>query len=142
MATAYVFRKCDGIVTGGLTKGAVKQWHWRQFRFTVQYQAIVFKLPSSVYAALGVSPTNQLDVDKPSQELWDRAVALRPKRNPSQGCWISFAEDIIKCACNLPEGIYVRVESADRIPGDLTVAPTRVDALTVMLVWIAMGMQV
>lgn len=142
MATAYVIRKRDGIVTGDLTKGAVRQWHWRQFRFTVQYQAIIFTLPSSVYAALSVSPTVQLDADKPSQELWDRAVALRPKRNPSQGCWISFAEDLIKCKCILPEGIYVRVESGDRIPDDLTVAPIRVGALTVMLVCINVEMQV
>ena len=30
-ATAYVIRSCEDIVTGGLTKGAVRQWHWRQF---------------------------------------------------------------------------------------------------------------
>ena len=69
-------------------------------------------------------------------------MALRPKRNPSQGCWISFPEDLVKCKCILPEGVYVREESGDRIPDDLTVAPIPVDALTVMLVCIAMGMQV
>ena len=99
-------------------------------------------MPSFAYAALGVSPTIQLNADKPSQELWGRTVALRPKRNPSQGYWIYFAEDLIKCKCILPEGIYVREESGDRILDDLTVAPIPVDALTVMLVCIAMGMQV
>jgi len=61
MATAYVIRKCDRIVTGGLTRGGQRQWHWRQFRFTVNYQAITFTLPPAVYASLGVSSAVQID---------------------------------------------------------------------------------
>lgn len=44
--------------------------------------------------------------------------------------------------CLLPDDICTREESGDRIPDDLTVAPTRVDAMTVLLSCIAMGMQV
>lgn len=140
LATAYVIRKCDRIVTGGVTKGGTKQWHWRQFRFTVKYQAIVFALPASLYSALGVQTTVQ--IDSPSEELWTRAMILRPKRNTSQGCWISFIQDLVMSACLKPENICLKEESGDRIPEDLTVAPTRVDAITVMLSCVAMGMQV
>ena len=142
MATAYVIRKCDRIVTGSLTRGGGRQWHWRQFRFTVKYQAIIFALPPSVYSTLGINPTIKVDVAKPSQDLWLRAIQLRPNRTAMQACWITFVQDLIKCACILPDGVDVREESGDRIPDDLTVAPARVDALTVMLVCIAMGMQV
>lgn len=82
MATAYVIRKCDRIVTGGLTKGGNRQWHWRQFRFTVKYQAILFALPPSIYSALGVSPTVQ--VDTPSPEIWHKANKIRELRKSSQ----------------------------------------------------------
>lgn len=140
LATAYVIRKCDRIVTGGVTKGGTKQWHWRQFRFTVKYQAIVFALPASLYSALGVQSTVQ--IDSPSEELWTRAMILRPKRTTTQGCWISFIQDLVVSACLKPENICLKEESGDRIPEDLTVAPTRVDAITVMLTCVAMGMQV
>ncbi len=140
MATAYVIRKCDRIVTGGLTKGGVRQWHWRQFRFTVNYQAIVFALPASIYSALGVSPTVQ--VDPPSLEVWHKANEIREMRKSSQGCWVSFVQDLAVFSCLRPENVGVKEESGDRIPDDLTVAPTRVDAITVMLTCVAMGMQV
>ena len=140
LATAYVIRKCDQIVTGGLTKGGTRQWHWRQFRFTVKYQAVVFALPTPLYSALGLSPTVQ--VNSPSLEVWERAVKLRAARTSTQGCWISFMQDLAVTACIRPEDVCVREESGDRIPEDLTVAPTRVDALTVLLSCIAMGMQV
>jgi hypothetical protein len=140
MATAYVIRKCDRIVTGGLTKGGIRQWHWRQFRFTVRYQAIVFSLPPPLYTALGVSPT--VRIDSPSRDLWSRALKLRSTRTTAQGCWISFIEDMVMCTCIRPENVCVMEESGDRIPEDLTVAPTRVDALAVMLTCVALGMQV
>lgn len=140
MATGYVIRKCDRIVTGGLTKGGVRQWHWRQFRFTVKYQAIVFALPASIYSALGVSPTVQ--VDTPSSEVWHKANKTREVRKSSQACWVSFVQDLVMFTCLRPQDICVKEESGDRIPEDLTVAPTRVDTITVMLTCIAMGMQV
>lgn len=140
MATAYVLRKCDRIVTGGVTKGGTKRWHWRQFRFTVKYQAIVFALPAPLYASLGVQSTVQ--VYSPSQELWSRAMSLRPQRTTTQGCWVSFVQDLVMSACIKSEHICMKEESADRIPEDLTVAPTQVDAITVMLACVAMGMQV
>lgn len=140
MATAYVIRKCDRIVTGGLTKGGIRKWHWRQFRFTVQYQAIVFALPASIYSSLGVSPTVQIDT--PAPEVWHEAKKNRGGRKSSQGCWISFVQDLVMFACLRPQDLCIKAESGDRIPEDLTVAPTRVDAITVMLTCIAMGMQV
>jgi len=88
LATAYVIRKCDQVVTAGLTKGAKRQWHWRQFRFTVTYHAIVFALPQPLYSSLGISSTIQ--VDKPSQEIWVRATRSRSQRTSAQGCWVSF----------------------------------------------------
>lgn len=140
LATAYVIRKCDRIVTGGLTRGGSRQWHWRQFRFTVNYQAIVFELPSSIHSSLDISPTIQ--VHRPSKELYDRAVKTRPQRKSTQGCWVSFVQDLAMSYCLRPEDIGQREESADRIPDDLTVAPARVDCMTVLLSCIAMGMQV
>lgn len=141
LATAYVIKKCDRIVTGGVTKGGTKQFHWRQFRYTVKYQAVVFAFPPPLYSALGVQGTVQ--VDSPSEELWTRAIILRPKRaTTTQGCWISFIQDLAMSACIRPEGICLKEESGDRVPEDLTVAPTRVDAITVMLAGVAMGMQV
>lgn len=141
MATAYTIRKCDSIVTGGLTKGGIRQWHWRQFRFTVNYQAIVFALPASLYSALGISPT--VRANTPSQELWMKALSLRERRSHSaQGCWVSFVQDLVMFNCIRPDDMSVKEESGDRIPDDLTVAPTRVDAISVMLTSIAMGMQV
>jgi hypothetical protein len=140
LATAYVIRKCDQVVTAGLTKGAKRQWHWRQFRFTVTYNAIVFALPPHIYSSLGISSTIQ--TDKSSQEIWDRASRSRSQRTSAQGCWISFVQDLAMTCCLLPDDICTREESGDRIPDDLTVAPTRVDAMTVLLSCIAMGMQV
>lgn len=140
LATAYVIRKCDQVVTAGLTKGAKCQWHWRQFRFTVTYHAIVFALPQPVYSSLGISSTIQ--IDKPSQEIWDRARTSRLQRTSAQGCWISLIQDLAMIYCLLPDDICTREESGDRIPDDLTVAPTRIDAVTVLLSCIAMGMQV
>ena len=142
MATAYMIRKCDGIVTGGVIRGGSRHWHWQQFRFTVTYQAIIFALPSSVYKALHVSPSVQIDGHKPNGELVVRARKLRPGRNLMQGCWISFIQDLIMSDCISEELIDVREESGDRIPNGLTVAPMRVDGITVMLVCIAMGMRV
>ena len=140
MATAYVIRKCDRIVTGGLIKGGTRQWHWRQLRFTVNYQAIVFALPASIYSALSVSPTVQ--IDRPSPEVWHKANKIREVRKSSQGCWISFVQDLVMFSCLRPQDVCLKEESGDRIPDDLTVAPTRVDTITVMLTCIAMGMQV
>ena len=140
LATGYVIRKCDRIVTGGLTKGGTRLWHWRQFRFTVKYQAVVFKLPNSVYSGLGISPTVQ--VDSPSKDIWDRAVETRPQRTSAQGCWVSLVQDMVEFSCLNAKDICSKEESGDRIPEDLTVAPMRVDAITVLLICIAMGMQV
>lgn len=140
MSTAYVVRKCDRVVTGGVTKGGRKEWHWRQFRFTVKYQAVAFALPAPLYSALGVQSTVQ--VCSPSQELWDRALKPRPKRTAAQGCWISFLQDIVMSTCISPKSIGLKEESGDRVPEDLTVAPTRVDTITVLLTCVAMGMRV
>ena len=140
MATAYVIRKCDRIVTGGLTQGGIRQWHWRQFRFTVKYQAIIFALPVTMYSALGVSPT--VRVDSPALEVWHKASKVRGGRQSSQACWISFVQDLVMFTSLSPQDICVKEESGDRIPDDLTVAPIRVDTITVMLTCIAMGMQV
>lgn len=140
LATAYVIRKCDRIVTGGLTKGGTRQWHWRQFRFTVNYQAVVFALPPSVYQNLGISSTIQ--VNPPSKEIWNRALKTRSHRNSSQACWISLLQDLAQSSCLSESDVCIREESGDRIPEDLTVAPGRVDCMTVLLSCIAMGMQV
>ena len=140
LATAYVIRKCDRIVTGGLTKGGSRQWHWRQFRFTVNYQAIIFELPRSIHSSLGISPT--VRVDRSSKELFDRALMMRSQRRSGQACWVSLVQDLALSCCLRAEDVGMREESADRIPDDLTVAPTRVDSMTVLLSCIAMGMQV
>lgn len=140
LATAYVIRKCDRIVTGGLTKGGTRQWHWRQFRFTVNYQAVVFSLPPSVYQNLGISSTIQ--VNPPSMEIWNRALKTRPHRSSSQACWISLLQNLAQSSCLSKNNVCIREESGDRIPEDLTVAPGRVDCMTVLLSCIAMGMQV
>lgn len=140
MATAYTIRKCDSIVTGGLTKGGIRRWHWRQFRFTVEYHAIVFALPPPLYSALGISPT--VRVDTPSKDLWTKAMRLRNGQSSAQGCSVSFLQDLVMSNCIRPEDICIKEESGDRVPDDLTVAPTRVDAILVLLTCIAMGMQV
>ena len=146
LATAYVIRKCDSIVTGTLTKGGSRQWHWRQFRFTVIYQSIVFTLPSSVYRDLGIISTVQISQTisslTASIKIRDRAKETRPKRTSSQACWISLLQDLIAVGCLRPEDICTKEESGDRIPEDLTVAPNRVDCMTILLGSIAMGMQV
>ena len=140
LATAYVIKKCDRLVTGGVTRGGMREWHWRQFRFTVKYEAILFALPTSVYSSLGVSSTVQ--IGKPSPDIHRRALERRPKRSHYQGCWVSLVQDLVHSSLLRPEDICIREESGDRIPDDLTVAPTRVDALSVMLTCVAMGMQV
>ena len=140
LATAYVIRKCDQIVTGGLTRGSKRQWHWRQFRFTVRYQAIVFTLPESIFSSLGISSTIQ--VASSTKEIWNRAITTRPQRTSAQACWVFFVQDLTKSCCLEPEDICTREEIGDRIPDDLTVAPIRVDCMTILLSGIAMGMQV
>jgi len=141
MTTAYVIRTCDRIVTGGLLEGGTRKWHWRKFHFTVTYQAISFALPKRLYESLGVSPAVQTDSSS-SRELLNGAIQLRPKRTFAQACWISFVQDLAMCTCVRPKDLHVSEESGDRIPDDLTVAPIRVDAITVLLICIAMGMQV
>lgn len=140
LSTAYVIRKCDRIVTGGLTKGGTRQWHWRQFRFTVNYQALIFTLPQSVHKSLGISSTIQ--VNPPSEEIWARALKSRLQRSSGQACWVSRLQDMVQSSCLTKDDICTREESGDRIPDDLNVAPSRVDCLTVLLSCIAMGMQV
>ena len=140
LATAYVIKKCDLLVTGGVTRGGIREWHWRQFRFTVRYEAILFALPTPVYTSLGVSSTVQ--IDKPSPDIHRRALERRPKRSHYQGCWVSLVQDLVHFSLLHAEDICIREESGDRIPDDLTIAPTRVDALSVMLTCVAMGMQV
>ncbi|MDI1489041.1 MAG: hypothetical protein OHK93_008318 [Ramalina farinacea] len=140
LATAYVIKKCDRLVTGGVTRGGLREWHWRQFRFTVKYEAILFALPTPVYTSLGVRSTVQ--IDKPSPDIYHRALERRPKRSHYQGCWVSLVQDLVHFSVLRPEDMCIREESGDRIPDDLTIAPTRVDALSVMLTCVAMGMQV
>ena len=146
LATAYVIRKCDSIVTGTLTKGGTRQWHWRQFRFTVKYQSIVFTLPRSVYSSLDINSTIQINstesMTATSIRICERATMTRPQRPSAQACWISLLQDSIAVGCLIPEDICTKEESGDRIPDDLTVAPTRVDCMTILLSSIAMGMQV
>lgn len=67
LATAYVIKKCDRLVTGGVTRGGIREWHWRQFRFTVKYEAILFALPTPVYTDLGVRST--VEIDRPSPDI-------------------------------------------------------------------------
>lgn len=140
LATAYVIKKCDRLVTGGVTRGGIREWHWRQFRFTVKYEAILFALPTSVYTSLGVSPTVQ--IDKPALDVHGRALNRRSKRTHYQGCWVSLIQDLAHSSLLQPKDMSIREESGDRIPDDLMIAPTRVDALSVMLTCVAMGMQV
>ena len=140
LATAYVIRKCDRIVTGGLTKGGTRQWHWRQFRFTVKCQTVVFSLPVQVYNSLGLS--SSVNVSSRPEDIWHRAVEKRHQRNPAQACWVSFVQDLAASHCLDPGNLGTREESGDRIPDDLTVAPTRVDSMTILLSCLALGMQV
>ena len=53
-----------------------------------------------------------------------------------------FVQDLVMSDCLLAEDVCVKAESGDRMPEDLALAPPRVDALTVLLTCIAMGMQV
>lgn len=140
MATAYVIRKCDRIVTGGLSKGGKRRWHWRQFRFTVSYQSIAFTLPPKLYTALGLNATVQ--VDTPAKEVYDVAKKTQQRRGPGQACWVSLIQDLVQYGLLETENICLKEESADRVPEDLTVAPTRVDAITILLSSVATGMQV
>ena len=146
LATGYVIRKCDGIVMGGLISGGTRKWHWRQFRFTVKYQAIVFSLPPAVYASLRLQPSLSLQpaiqAETSDREVASKAVETRTRRSAAQGCWVSLVQDLLHFSCITEECIGLREESGDRIPDDLTVAPAKVDAVTVLLCSIAMGMQV
>ena len=153
LATSYVLRKCDRIVTGGLVEGGKREWRWRQFRFTVKYQAIMFALPDSVYASLGVTPTVHVSsvtgtgrvaraMNDASATLHERAKRLISNRRVSeQAGWVTMVQDIA-ATDSLPLSYCLRQESGDRIPEDLTVAPIRVDALTILLTGLAMEMQV
>ena len=140
LATAYVLRKCDSIVTGGLIKGGTRKWHWRQFRFTVHYQIVVFTLPPSIYESLGITSTIQ--ISSPSPEVWRRAKERTKQRTSLQACWVTLLEDLVDTGCMLETDIGIRQEAGDRIPDDLTVAPTRVDCMALLLTSIAMGMQI
>ncbi|MCJ1279168.1 hypothetical protein MMC21_006992 [Puttea exsequens] len=145
-ATGYVIRKCDRIVMGGLTKGGTRQWHWRQFRFTVKYQALSFALPRSLYESIDVSPAVQVVVDTrsaaQSEQLLKSALLTRAKRTFSQASWITFTQDLAYFEAINTGNITTREESGDRIPDDLTIAPIRVDTITILLTCIALGMQV
>ncbi|TGO56794.1 hypothetical protein BCON_0073g00280 [Botryotinia convoluta] len=45
MATGYVVRKCDSVVSGGVIRGGTRKFHWKQYCFTVKYQAVTFASP-------------------------------------------------------------------------------------------------
>ncbi|KAL9577226.1 MAG: hypothetical protein Q9212_006504 [Teloschistes hypoglaucus] len=148
LSTAYVIRKCDRIVTGGLTRGGTRHFHWRQFRFTVKYQTLQFALPLSVYASLDISSTVQPEGSSEPQGtaasnlIVEQASKTRPHRSSAQACWVSLVQDLAFSACLVGGDIGTKEESGDRIPDDLTVAPMRVDSITLLLTCIAMGMQV
>ncbi|KAL8660761.1 MAG: hypothetical protein Q9202_006228 [Teloschistes flavicans] len=148
LSTAYVIRKCDRIVTGGLTRGGTRQFHWRQFRFTVRYQTLVFALPWSVYESLGITSTVQpTGVSEKqgiaaSKAIVERAVKTRQQRSSAQACWVSLVQDLALSGCLVGGDTSTKEETGDRIPDDLTVAPMRVDSMTLLLSCIAMGMQV
>ncbi|MCJ1369195.1 hypothetical protein MMC20_000404 [Loxospora ochrophaea] len=143
LATSYVARKCDRIVTGGLTSGYSRHWHWRQFRFTVKYQSVIFALPTPLYSILGLNTTVHAVTSSESGKLWGRAKRSRDKRViEDQGSWVSFVQDLVVSECIHPAGLGLKPESGDRIPEDLTIAPIRVDAATVLLICIAWGMRV
>ena len=138
LATGYTIRKCDRIISGNLTKGGKRHWHWRQFRFTVTYEGLTFCFPLELYASLNVTPAVSVSPEM-TTGLWSRAVELRPKREPDQGCWVSFVQDMAPCI--LPENLGRKWESGDRVPEDLTVAPVQVDVITVVLLCVAAGMK-
>lgn len=140
LATAYVVRKCDRLVAGGMTRGARRAWYWRQFRFSVRYEALVFSLPRGVYAAVGVSPGVLVSGER--GEVWERVFEGRGgggEGRMAQGCWVTFVQDMVGYIPR--ECVGTRWESGDRIPEDLTVAPVQVDVLTVLLVGVAAGMR-
>jgi len=91
-----------------------------------------------VYASLNVRPTVTVTPET-TKGLWDRAVELRPERKTSQGCWVSFVQDMAPCI--LRENLGRKWESGDRVPEDLTVAPVQVDIITVALLCVAAGMK-
>ncbi|KAI4099953.1 MAG: hypothetical protein L6R37_005749 [Teloschistes peruensis] len=148
LSTAYVIRKCDRIVTGSLTRGGTRQFHWRQFRFTVKYQTLLFALHPSVYTSLGINSTVQADGTSDDQSyaasklIVERASKTRPHRSSAQACWVSLVQDLAFSGCLVGGNIATKEESGDRIPDDLTVAPMRVDSITLLLTCVAMGMQV
>ncbi|CUS15645.1 unnamed protein product [Tuber aestivum] len=141
LATSYTIRKCDRIISGNLTRGGKRHWHWRQFRFTVDYEGLTFCFPQDLYTSLGLSPSVSVPPDtKTTAGLWDRAMELRDKKKKGgQGCWVSFVLDMAPYL--LPENLGRKVESGDRVPEDLTVAPVQVDVITVVLLCIAAGMK-
>ena len=138
LATGYTIRKCDRIISGGLTKGGKRHWHWRQFRFTVTYEGLTFCLPLELYASMNISPAVSVSPEA-TTGLWERAVKLRGERKADQGCWVSFVQDMAPYI--LAENLGRKWESGDRVPEDLTVAPVQVDIVTVVLLCIAAGMK-
>lgn len=141
MTTASTSGNCGGTRTGALIKGRIRRWHWRQLRFTVKDQAVVAALPASIYSTLGIRPT--VSIDTPSQKLWMKAMKTRGGRSFStQSSWISFVQDLVMFSCIRPDDISLEEKSAERIPDGLIVVPDHVDAISVLLTCIAMGMQV
>jgi len=104
----------------------------------VTYEGLTFCFPLELYASLNVSPAVSVTPET-TKGLWDRAVELRPERKTSQGCWVSFVQDMAPCI--LPENLGRKWESGDRVPEDLTVAPVQVDVITVVLLCVAAGMK-
>ena len=128
LATGYTIRKCDGIISGNLTNGGMRHWHWRQFRFTVTYEGLTFCLPLELYTSLNVTPTVFVKPEM-TMGLLEQAIKLRSERKTGQGCWVSFVQDMAPFI--LPENLGRKWESGDKIPDDLTVAPVQVDVITV-----------
>jgi hypothetical protein len=140
LATGYVVRKCDRVISGGVTQGGIRTFHWRQFRFTVHYEVLTFAFPTRLYESLGVSPAVVVqNVKGKSNDIWEIANRLKPTRTSAQGSWVSFVQDMLPCLRR--DWIGLRWDSGDRIPDDLTVAPAQVDMVTMMLLSVASGLQ-
>ena len=158
LATGYVLRKCDRIITGSFIPGGTRRWHWRQFRFSVKYKSIAFALPDEVYESLGVIPAMGVGIEgertdaspntASSAHLFQRKIvdymahSLLSRNVTDQACWITLVQDLLMSGCLQLENMRLQEESGDRIPDDLTVAPIRVDALTLLYMGISLGMQV
>ena len=141
LATAYVMHKCDSTVTGTLTNGGTRQWHWRQFRFTAKYQSVVFTLPSCVYRPMGIHSTICIN-HQTTGITWSRARETRLQQTSTQASRVLLLRDLVAVGCLRPDYICTWEEVGDRIPDDLTVAPIKVDCMTILLCSIALGMQV